>query len=242
MKLKLIVAGAGALLLVGLGVGASAFASGASVPFLAAAKPSPSPGAQRGAACTDFLNHLGADLGVSQSKLRSALQKSADQTIDDAVKAGKISAAQGAKLKERIDSGTACRFAPGPALRPGAGAALIMVTIKAAAETLNITPMQLMSDIRQGQTLSSLAHGMTEDQFRQALIGHLKTDLDALVAQKKITAAQESAFLQRAQTAPIPFWNSTPRLPGGTGSPTGRQPMFGGWWSGYPPASPATGA
>lgn len=227
MKFKLIVAGAGALLFVGLGIGASAYAAGASVPFLAAAKPTPSPGA----ACDDFLNHLAGNLGVSQSRLRAALQKSADQTIDDAVAAGKLTAAQAAKVKQRIDKGTLCNFRPG-ASRPWLGgrpAALLQVMVQAAAETLNLTPQQLMTDIRQGQSISSLAHGMSEAQFRQAFLGHLKTDLDGLVKQGKLTPAQESSMLQRMQTAPIPFWNAAWRI-----GPRPMQPMT--------PMSPATGA
>jgi len=228
VKFKLAVAGAGALLLVGLGIGASAYAMGSGVPFLAAARPTPSPDAGKQAACTDFLNHLGANLGVSQSKLGSALQKSADQTIDDAVKAGRITAAEGAKIKKQIDGGNVCSFRRG--FEGGAGhgprpVGLMMVLIKAAAETLNLTPDQLMTDVRQGKTLSSLAHGMTEDQFRQALLGHLKTDLDALVAQKKLSATQEASMLTKAKTAPIPFWNTAfkagPRPFPGTPSSTG---------------------
>jgi hypothetical protein len=211
VKFKLILAGAGALLLVGVGIGASAYSGGIAVPFLAAAKPSPSPGASRGAACTDFLNHLAANLGISQSKLRSALQKSAEQTIDDAVASGKLTADQAAKIKQRIDSGTACKFAPGPSFgRPGL--AMMKEVLDAAAKTLNLTPQQLMQDVRNGHSLSSLAHGMTEDQFRTAFLANLKTELDRLVAQKKLTADQESRILQRMQTAPIPFWSSAPHF------------------------------
>lgn len=233
MKFKLILAGAGALLLVGIGIGASAYSGGIAVPFLAAAKPSPSPGAERNAACTDFLNHLATNLGISQSSLRSALQKSAGQTIDDAVAAGKLTADQAAKIKARLASGSGCDFRTGAGFgRPGMeGMASMGAIIKAAAETLNLTPQQLMTDIRNGQTLSSLAHGMTEDQFRTAFLAHLKTDLDALVKQGKLTSAQESTMLQRMQKAPIPFWSTGFRLPNHSGA----------GWSGYPPMSPGTG-
>ncbi len=233
VKLKLVVAGAGALLLVGLGIGASAYASGAAVPFLAAAKPTPSPGSARQAACNGFISHLAANLGVSQSKLRSALQKSAGQTIDDAVAAGRLTQQQAARIKQRIDSGTVCSFGGlGQGRRFGRPAGLVMeAVVKAAAETLNLTPQQLAADVRQGQTLSSLAHGMTEDQFRKALLGHLKTDLDALVKQGKLSSAMESALLQRMQTAPIPFWEKAGKFGGHAFLP----PVA-------PGASPATGA
>lgn len=217
VKVKLILAGAGALLLVGIGIGASAYSGRVAVPFLAAAKPSPSPGAERSAACADFLNHLATNLGISQSKLRSALQKSAEQTIDDAVAAGKLTAEKAAKIKARVADGTGCNFRPGAGFERH-GMAGLRVIIKAAAETLNLTPQQLMTDVRNGQSLSSLAHGMTEDQFRTAFLAHLKTDLDALVKQGKLTSAQETSMLQKMQTAPIPFWSTGFKLPNRTGA------------------------
>lgn len=208
MRTRIWIAGAGAVLLIGLGIGVSAYATGAGVPILAAAKPSPSPGEpHRAQACTDFLKHLAANLGVSQSKLQPALQKSAGQTIDDAVAAGRLTAAQAAKLKARAAHANVCSFGGDFGRRGHAGS---MLLLKAAAETLNLTPQQLMQDLHSGQTLSSLAHGMTEDQFRQALLARVKTDLDARVKAGRLSQAQETRLLQRLQTAPIPFWDSAP--------------------------------
>ncbi|HEX6489331.1 MAG TPA: hypothetical protein VF137_10750 [Candidatus Dormibacteraeota bacterium] len=206
------------------------------VPLLAAAKPSPPPGSHESQACSDFMKHLAANLGVSPSKLQGSLRKSADQTIDDAVKAGKLRAAQAAKIKARLANSNLCAFSGnlGRFGRHGA-AGLSMGLLKAAAETLNLTPQQLMQDLRNGQTLSQLAHGMTEDQFRQALLAHLKTDLDAQVKAGKLTQTQETNLLQKLQNAPIPFWSQAPKMPSHAG------------WSGYPrspaaspAASPAT--
>lgn len=223
VKYKLLVAGLGTLVLAGIAVGASAYA-GAGPAALIAAKPSPSPGTSaRNQACTDFVHHLAQNLGKSDGATRSALQRSADQTIDDAVAAGKLTAAQAAKLKRRID-GNVCSIG-GRFGRPAQVFGLRMLLLKAAAQTLNLTPQQLMQDLRQGKTLSQLAGGMTEAQFRQALTGHLKTDLDALVKQGKVTQAQEDRLLQRLQTAPIPFWDSAPKLPRGA-APTA--PAAGG--------------
>jgi polyhydroxyalkanoate synthesis regulator phasin len=218
VKYKLLVAGAGTLVIAGIAVGASVYATGALAGQPAAAKPSPSPGSfNRGQACTDFIHHLAQNIGKSDGATKAALQKSVDQTIDDAVAAGRLSAEQAAKLKQRIN-GSGCAL--GPRLPAHAMPRLRMAVLKAAAETLNLTPQQLMQDLRSGKTLSQLAGGMTEDQFRQALIGHLKTDLDALVKSGKLTQAEEDRFLQRMQTAPIPFWDSAPKQPRRAGSPT----------------------
>jgi polyhydroxyalkanoate synthesis regulator phasin len=218
IKFRLLAAGLGALVVAGIAVGASVYATGASIGFPTAAKPSPSPGAQN-QACQNFIHHLAQNIGKSDGATRSALQTSADQTIDDAVAAGRLTAAQAAKLKQRL-SGSTCGI--GPRLpRRAPGLVIRMEVLKAAAETLNLTPQQLMQDLRQGKSLSQLAAGMTEDQFRTALIGHVKTDLDAQVKAGKLTQAQENQFVQKLQTAPIPFWSSAPsfRRPAPASSP-----------------------
>lgn len=212
IKFKLLIAGLGALALGGIAVGASAYATGAT--SLLAATPTPAASPKAGAgnlACQDFLKHLAQNIGRSQSGTQAAIIKSADQTIDDAVAAGKITAAEAAKLKQRIATGSLCNL--GGRLgerRPGLG--IQMELIKAAAQTLNVTPQQLMQDVRQGKTLSSLASGMSEDQFRAALLKNLRSDLDALVSQGKLTQQQETNLLNRLQNAPIPFWNSVPHF------------------------------
>ena len=215
VKYKLILAGLGALVIAGIAVGASVYATGAVTGTPAAAKPSPSPGTSaRSTACAGFVHHLAQDLGKSDSATQAALQKAAEQTIDDAVAAGKLTAAQAAKLKQRIEK-NACSFKGGLGGRQGTGrgaAGLQLAVLKAEAETLNLTPQQLMQDLRAGKTVSQLAGGQTETQFRQALLGHLKTDLDALVKSGKVTQAQEDKVLQKMQTAPIPFWSTTPRM------------------------------
>lgn len=210
IKFRLVAAGLGALVVAGIAVGASVYATGANLGLPAAAKPSPSPGAQN-QACQTFVHHLAQNLGKSDADTRAALQKSAGQTIDDAVAAGKLTAAQATKLKQRI-GGNVCFYRG----RLGARAPQLAIRtelLKAAAATLNLTPRQLMQDLRQGKTLSQLAGGMTEDQFRAALTGHVKTDLDAQVKAGRLTQAQEDKFLQRLKTAPIPFWNSLPKGP-----------------------------
>lgn len=203
VKYKLLVAGAGALVLAGLAVGASAYNNGAVRSLLTATKPAPKTGAN---ACQGFVHHLAKDLGKSDSQTSSALKQAAGQTIDDAVAQGRLTAAQAARLKAALNR-NGCSF-PRSWGHRGADFGIRMEVIKAAAETLHLTPSQLMADVAQGKSISSLANGMTEAQFRTALIANLKTDLDGLVAKGRITQAQEDAFLARMQTAPIPFWSS----------------------------------
>lgn len=208
IKLKLILGGLGALLLAGVAVGVTANAAGVlPAGLMAATQPTPSTG-QRGLWCQDYLGHLAADLGITADKLRSAGLQAADQTIDDAVKAGKLTPARAATLKQRLASHQqACSFGRGVLGGfHGRGAGMQLV-VQAAAKTLNLTPEQLKTDLMQGKTLSSLAGGMTEDQFRATFLKNLKAELDQQVSQGKLTQDRENALLQRLQTAPIPFWN-----------------------------------
>ena len=209
----------GAALAVAGGAAVAAQASGVNVvPFLAAspvASSSPQPGASsaHGQWCTVFLGHLSADLGVSQDKLASATVKAARQTIEDAVAKGKLTRAQADRLEARLSSGSLCKGEIG-ALHRGRGlVALRGELVKAAATVLKLTPQQLVADLRQGQSLSSIAQRQgipDEATFRTDLAGALKPDLAAAVKGGTLTQAQETAILNQIANGPIPFWNHGP--------------------------------
>ena len=207
VRSKLLLGGFGALVAAGIAAGAGA--AGVLPASLAAAKPTPSASpSQQHPWCNAFLDHLAADLGITRDKLHSAGVQAADQTIDDAVKAGKISADKAAALKQRIASREACSFQP--RFRWGQhrdGGALHGELVSAAAKVLGISADQLKQDIRQGKTVQSLAGGMSESDFRAKVIANVKVDLDADVKAGKLTQAQEDKILQRLQSAPVPFWS-----------------------------------
>ena len=206
-KSKLILGGFGALLAAGIAAGAGA--AGMLPASLTAAKPTPAASpSQSHPWCNDFMGHLAGILGVTPDQLHGDSIKAADQTIDDAVTAGKISASKAAALKKRIASRPACEFSPRFDFgKHREGGALRGELVSAAARTLGITADQLRQDIRQGKTLQSLAGGMSESEFRTKLIANVKADLDAQVKAGKLTQAQEDKIVSRLQTAPIPFWS-----------------------------------
>ena len=98
--------------------------------------------------------------------------------------------------------------------------------LSAAASALGITDTQLKADLAQGMTLSQIAAAqappVTEAQFRSRLIAKLTPMLDAAVAKKTLTTAQEKAIIQKLQTGPMPYWNTPMRQPkkATTASPT----------------------
>jgi hypothetical protein len=171
------------------------------------------------AVCTDFVSHFASDLGSTQSKVDAAFQKAAGQTIDDEVKNGDLTQAQADALKKKIANQTPCALVPAAA---GKGTATDLGAYKqallsAAASALGITDQQLKTDLAQGMTLSHIAAAqnppVTEAQFRARLIAMLAPMLDAAVAKKTLTSAQEMAIIQRLQTGPLPYWNTPMRQP-----------------------------
>jgi hypothetical protein len=75
------------------------------------------------------------------------------------------------------------------------------VLLKTAATYLGLNKDALRSDLRAGQTLSQIAtaHGKSVAGLEAALVGAVKTKLDARVAAGKLTAAREQTVLARVQ-------------------------------------------
>lgn len=187
----------------------------------------PNDSAAASAACSDFMKHFTADLGSSQSKVDAAFQQAITETLADQVKAGKLTQAQADAIKQKLAGKEPCSI--GPALTPpgragGRQAAYTKQLLAAAASALGVTGDQLKTDLAKGMSLSQIAAAhnppITEDQFRTKLIGAIKPLLDQAVTNKKLTAAQEQAILQRLQSGPIPFWDKAPKKPATGSTPT----------------------
>ncbi|HEX9099762.1 MAG TPA: hypothetical protein VF956_09785 [Candidatus Dormibacteraeota bacterium] len=174
--------------------------------------------AQASAVCNDFVSHLASDLGTTQGKLDAAFQKAVGQTLDDEVKNGEITQAQADAIKKKVVGQAPCTLLPTPAGKAPAAnlSAYRQALITAAAAALGISDQQLTTDLAKGMTLSQIAAAqnppVTEALFRSRLIAQLTPMLDAAVASKKLTTAQEQAIIRQLQTGPIPYWN-TPMPP-----------------------------
>jgi hypothetical protein len=75
--------------------------------------------------------------------------------------------------------------------------------LDAAAKALNLTIVQLDAQLRAGQTLTSLAviQKVSLETVKNAVIGNLKSQLDAAVKAKTITQAQADEMLTRANAS-----------------------------------------
>ena len=229
---------AGALAVALAAIAVTASAAGLNLNLVAAATPgktaaSPATGehgaakAELSAYCDTFMKNFASDLKVSQSAIDPAAKKALGQTIDQAVKDGKLTADQASKIKAAIPSGTLCAAAregiPGLGHPPGGFGAgrqglgelhtYMSAYMDAAARAAGLgSAADLKTAMASGQGLSAIAkaHGIDEPTFRKNLIANLTPTLDAAVSNGKLTADQEKAILAHLQTGPIPFWNARP--------------------------------
>jgi polyhydroxyalkanoate synthesis regulator phasin len=220
---------AGAIAVAAATVAVSASAAGLNVVPFAASSPSPSPGqaqAKAQAYCNSFVDHLAGSLGKSSQDVRSAMQKAAGQTVDDAVKKGDLTQQQGDALKQKLASGQACsgvlpHLGRGPG-HPGAFGPSRDAIVDAAAKSLGISSDELKKDLANGMTLHQVADSkhVSEQQFRDSFIQNITPALDQAVKDGKLTKDQENKALERFKSSPIPFWDHPARKGPRAGSPS----------------------
>ena len=237
---------AGALALSGAVVAVTAAAAGITPSALAASstpKPSPSgqPKPDSSAYCDIFISNLGKDLGgKSAAEVKAAIKKAAGETLDQAVKDGKLTADQAQKMKDRLAASGADSCAgglagigrpqhgPGFGGPPGKAGVPQDVLLPALAATLNMTPDQVSAALKSGKSIHDLAGaGTTEADFKARLAPNLKSALDKAVAAQSITQAQADAAFAAFQNSPhLMGWERPqggmrpPGAPGGAPAPT----------------------
>jgi hypothetical protein len=174
-----------------------------------------------------FLERLAAELGVSKDKLAAAMKSAGVKSIDDAVKAGILTAEQAAELKERVaagklDFGLGHGFGwghlkdknggpGGKDFKHGRWSALgtLMSDAKARAsigaaiaKTLGMSTDELRAALKaDGKDIEDLmqAKGVTEEKFGAAVAAAAKPHLDRLL--KAGTVERQDAEELLAQMA-----------------------------------------
>jgi hypothetical protein len=153
-----------------------------------------------------FLDDVASHLGVTPAALQSAIQQAEIDRVNQAVQSGKLTQQQAQNIEGRIQSGN-LRWGPlfghmGHMRRPGRmgmGGRLL----DNAATYLGITPQQLRTQLASGKTLAQIADstsGKSSQGLQQYLLSQIQTRLDAAVKSGRITQAQETQMLQKAQT------------------------------------------
>jgi hypothetical protein len=119
--------------------------------------------------------------------------------IDEAVAEGRLTEAQGERLKERAEEG-GFLFPP----RHGEGrfrghcqraAGLIL---EASAEVLDMSVDELKEQLKDGNSLAEVAEaqGMSVDDFKAGLLDEVKAKLDTLVDEEKLTQDRADRIFQ----------------------------------------------
>ena len=151
-----------------------------------------------------FIGKLADKLGVSEDELKTAIQDTRIEMIDEAVDSGQLTEEQGQKLKERIEEGDlgigfGPRFGEGR-FRGGHGFCQRAVggIIEASAEVLDMSVDDLKAQLKEGNSLAEVAEaqGMSVDDFKAALSDAVKAKLDGLVDDEKLTQEQADRLYQ----------------------------------------------
>lgn len=189
---------------------------GTGQPTAAAAAPAATgapAGAKAAEYCADFRRAFAANLGVDENALAPAAKAAALATIDAAVADGSMPAARGERLKARIEAAAAdgCALLAGrvAAIRDAAGGpakvraarGVVNDAVIAAAGALTMTPAELGSKLRAGDTLKKVAgdKGVPYEAVEAAVIASVKADLEAAVKAGTIKQARADRILARLE-------------------------------------------
>jgi hypothetical protein len=199
----------------------------ASTAFAQSTSPSASPSVSASASASakpngrqSYLQHLAQHLNVNVDQLQNAMKAAAHDGVADALKAGRITQDQANQANQRIDSGQGPAGFGGFGRRPigprpsGAanpnggprGGFAPGQAIKAAAQALKMQPSDLMSQLRQGKSLSDIAKAQNVDlaTVTSAITGAVKPQLDQAVQNGRLTQQQETDILNRINSGQFP--------------------------------------
>jgi AraC-like DNA-binding protein len=168
-----------------------------------------------------FLDDVAKRLHVTPQQLSSALNGAAQDQLQAAVKAGRLTQAQANALEQRLKQnggapGIPFGFFGRHFARPGfpvpgfplhgfgrgfavPGRAFALGGLEGAAKYLGLSDDQLFQQLSSGKSLAQIAtaRGKTVSGLEQAMTATMKSRLDKLVADKVLTSAQEKRILSR---------------------------------------------
>lgn len=170
-----------------LGSGGAAVASG----HLAV----PGSGAARQAACEAYQQRFAQNLGITTTQLRDTRKRTALQIIDEQLAAGKITAEQAQKARDKVNGsqGVCARIGDRNPVKAHIG----KVELRAVAQRLGITGQELVQELRGGQSLAQVAaaHNVSRDQLKATMHDAFKGELDRAVIADRMTQEQADKAL-----------------------------------------------
>jgi outer membrane murein-binding lipoprotein Lpp len=150
------------------------------------------------------IDDAASQLGVQPNELSNALKQALKNRVDAAVEDGRLTKAEGARIKKRIDANEVPFFG----LRPAFGRALgpgfhrdhgfpFHAKLEAAAKYLGMTESELEKALDGGKTLAQVARDRDKsvDGLVDALLAKAETDLDGAVRAGRLTEAEKKEML-----------------------------------------------
>jgi hypothetical protein len=152
------------------------------------------PGARARERLAKFDEIMAQRLGISVEQLRGNRQAAFQQMIDQAVKEGRLTTEQAAKIKER-DHPVA------GALRHRRGGGRLIGSLRrvfeVAAQTIGIPPAELRAALGDGKSLAQVAadEKVSRDQLKNGILAGVQGELPKAVANGTITQEQSTKVL-----------------------------------------------
>lgn len=144
----------------------------------------------------NLLARVAQKLGITEAELKTAIQDAQLETIDEAVAEGLLTNERATRLRERVEAGGHL-FARRPHHHPGH-----RLIISSAGQVLvDIETTDLVAEFKAGKSLAEVAEaqGMSVEDFTPALLTEIQTQLDALVAEGKLTAERAAEKFQHIE-------------------------------------------
>jgi hypothetical protein len=145
-----------------------------------------------------FLAKVAAKLGISEDKLSTAVDQAYNETLDDAVTAGRLTQSQADALKQR-----GFDFAPqfGPRFGERGPLGGVQLT-NAAAAALGMSVDDLTAQLKDGKSLVDVAaaQGISQEKLTTDLLAQVKSQLDGLVSGGKLTQAQADNMYSQTES------------------------------------------
>jgi hypothetical protein len=210
---KRVLLGLGGVGLFAVGLLAGMLTSGGIPAFAATSGPNTST-AGPSTYCQTYLNALASDLHVTPAQLQSANKDALQKTIDQMAADGKLTAAQKAKLEQRLNAlsahpcaALAARFKRGGAGARGAlgplGQAAHQQIEQAVTGALKMSTATLGADLAAGQTIPQIAQAQHVDlsTVNNAYLTAAKAALASAVGSGTLTQDQSNAAYAKLQQA-----------------------------------------
>jgi len=161
--------------------------------------------------CTQFQKDFASKLGVSSDKLKQAESGAASDTIDQMVKDGKITKAQGDQIKARLRNATNCQF-KGNGNGGNFGTfnmqkiqQYLVAAEAQVAKGLGISSADLTSQIQSGKSLHDIAaaHNVSDTQLKVLLNNAIQSELKSAVSAGDVIQAQADMVTKQLSSNPM---------------------------------------